>query len=57
MYTPEDYLTDAIESVSAWDLNDDEFDQAVNDQAYLMAGKIPDHYWDCSPEFPCTSHR
>ena len=57
MYTPEDYLTDAIESVSAWDLNDDEFDQAVNDQAYLMAGKIPSHYWDCSPEFPCTSHR
>ena len=57
MYRPEDYLTDAIESVSAWNLPDDEFDQAVNDQCHMMAGVTPDYYWDCPSEFPCTSHR
>lgn len=57
MYTPEEYLPEAIESVSAWNLSDDEFNQAVNDQACLMAGITPDHYYDRSPEFPCTSHR
>jgi len=57
MYTPEDYLSDAIESVSAWNLSDDEFYQAVNDQAYLMSGMTPDHYWDSPLQFPCSSHR
>ena len=54
---PQDYINEAIQSVSAWNLSDDEFDQAVNEQCYLMAGQFPDHYYDCSQEFPCVSHR
>ncbi len=34
----EDYLQDAFEIVSAWDLPDDELPVAVNAQARLMAG-------------------
>ena len=54
---PEDFIEDAIQAVSAFDLSDDEFDQAVNEQCYLMAGMFPDHYYECPQEFPCTSHR
>lgn len=32
------YLTDAIDQVSAWNLPDEEFAPAVNDLARLMAG-------------------
>ena len=38
----EDYIKDALEMVSAWDLPDEDFAQAVNDQARLMAGVDPD---------------
>jgi hypothetical protein len=38
MYTYENYLLEAIETVSAWDLDDDQFTEAVNAQARLMAG-------------------
>ncbi len=34
----EDYLHDAIELVDAWGLPEQEFAQAVNDQARLMCG-------------------
>jgi len=34
----EDYVQQAIEHVEAWDLPEDQFAQAVNDQARLMAG-------------------
>lgn len=34
----EDYLPIAIETVSAWDLPEDQFAEAVNAQAKLMAG-------------------
>jgi len=42
----QDYLTDALELVSAWDIPDEDFAQAVNDQAKLMAGMNPDELWD-----------
>ena len=38
----EDYIQEALELVSAWELEEPEFSQAVNDQAHLMAGTNPD---------------
>jgi hypothetical protein len=34
----EDYIADALNMVSAWDLPESEFTDAVNAQAQLMAG-------------------
>ena len=45
MYKLEDYIPDAIEMVSAWDIPDEEFAQTVNDQARLMAGVQPEEPW------------
>ena len=39
---PEDYILDALELVSAWDVPDDELVETVNAQARLMAGIHPD---------------
>ena len=47
----EDYIQDAFEIVSAWDLPDDELPDAVNAQARLMAGIPLDHM----PLAPCTN--
>jgi len=41
-----DYIVDALEIVSSWDLPDDELADAVNAQARLMAGCHPDDFWD-----------
>ena len=41
----EDYILDALETVSAWDIPDEDFAQTVNDQARLMAGVLPDGSW------------
>ena len=41
----EDYIPEAIEMVSAWDIPDEEFTDAVNAQARLMAGVLPDESW------------
>ena len=38
----EDYIFDALEIVSAWDVPDEDFAQAVNDQAKLMSGISPE---------------
>ena len=38
----EDYIPEAIEMVSAWVIPDEQFTDAVNDQAMLMAGILPD---------------
>ena len=35
----EDYIADALDMVSAWDLPESEFSDAVNAQAHLMAGQ------------------
>ena len=37
-----DYIPDAIETVMAWELPEEDFAQAVNDQAKLMAGMMID---------------
>ena len=57
---PIDHLEQAMATVLAsnQDLSDLEFDLAVQEQCFLLNGcTTPDHYWDCEPEFPCTSHR
>ena len=41
----EDYVTEAIQMVSAWDIADEDFAQTVNDQVKLMAGIHPDDPW------------
>ena len=41
----EDYIPEAIEMVSAWDIQPDEFADAVNAQARLMAGAHPEESW------------
>jgi hypothetical protein len=46
----ENYILDAVEIVSAWDLSDEGFAQAVNDQARLMAGVNPDELWETQVE-------
>ena len=38
----QEYILDALEIVSAWDVPDEDFADAVNDQAMLMAGANPD---------------
>jgi hypothetical protein len=43
MFDYEDYFPLAIETVSAWDLPEDEWADAVNAQAKLMAGITLDH--------------
>ena len=42
----ENYIMEALEIVGAWDLPDEDFAQAVNDQARLMAGINPDELWE-----------
>jgi len=41
-----DYILDALEMVSAWDLPDEDLADAVNAQARLMAGVHPDDLWE-----------
>ena len=46
MYTLEDYIPDAIEMVSAWDVPDEQLADAINAQAKLMSGITPDESWE-----------
>ena len=46
----EQYVIDALELVSTWDLPDEDFADAVNDQAMLMAGVNPDDVPERLPE-------
>ena len=41
----EDYISEALEIVSAWDIPEEDFAQTVNDQARLIAGIHPDETW------------
>jgi hypothetical protein len=41
---PEDYIAEALEVVSARDIPDEDFADAVNAQARLMAGVHPDDF-------------
>ena len=46
----QDYILDALEIVSAWDVPDEDFADAVNDQAMLMAGVNPDDITERLPD-------
>ena len=52
MQSIEAHLSDAIEMVSAWDVPDDDFADAVNAQAKLMAGVSADEPWCLDSETP-----
>ena len=41
-----DYILDALEMVSAWDLPEEDLADAVNAQARLMAGIHSDEFWE-----------
>ena len=41
-----DYILDALEMVSAWNIPDGDLADAVNAQARLMAGINPDDFWE-----------
>ena len=43
---PEDYIVEALELVSAWDIPEEDLADAVNAQARLMAGIHPDDLWE-----------
>jgi hypothetical protein len=45
MYTYENQLLDAVEAVSARDLPEEDFADAVNAQARLLCGVPSDGYW------------
>ena len=47
---PEDYIADALELVSGWDIPDEDFVDAVNAQARLMAGIPPDEFWEAQSD-------
>jgi hypothetical protein len=47
---PEDYIVEALDTVSAWDLPDEDLADAVNAQARLMAGIHPDDLWLDHPD-------
>ena len=51
--TPEDLLLEALEIVSGWYLDPEDWTQAVNDQARLMAGTYLD---DTCPDFPPSAY-
>jgi hypothetical protein len=46
----QDYILDAVEIVSAWDLPEEELADAINNQARLMAGLGPDESWEDHPD-------
>ena len=52
----EDYILDALEMVSAWDLPDEDLADAVNAQARLMAGIHPDEFWEGNANTALTDH-
>jgi len=43
--TIENYIIEAIERVSVWDLPEEDLADAINDQARLMACVNPDEFW------------
>ena len=47
----ENHILEAFEIVSTWDIPDEDFAQAVNDQAKLMAGFSPEEEaWEDQPD-------
>jgi hypothetical protein len=48
----EDYIADALNMVSAWDLPESNFAEAVNAQAHLMAGQGLEPSFDTASPSP-----
>ena len=46
----EHYISTAIDLFLAWNVPDEDFAHAVNDQARLMAGIDPDDLWEAHSE-------
>ncbi len=46
----DEYLLDAVATVSAWELDDDQIADAVNMQAKLMAGVPSDDCWSADSD-------
>ena len=53
----ESYLEDAMQLVDAWDLPEEDFIQAVNDQARLMSGLNLEPIADSLPDLPFAALR
>ena len=51
----EAYIQDAIDMVAAWEVPEEDFAQAVNDQARIMAGLDLDPAGDIPVTSPYTS--
>ena len=47
----ENYISTAIDLALAWNVPDEDFAQAVNDQARLMAGINPDELLEAYAEY------
>ena len=53
------YIPDAIDMVSPWNLSDEEFSEAVHQQAQLMSGiyeYFHDTTYDLSEQLPLNLH-
>ncbi len=46
----QDYILDAVELVSSWDVPDEDFARTVNDQAKLMSGIPPEEILEGTSE-------
>mgnify|MGYP001820663498 CR=1 FL=1 len=46
MYTLEDYIPEALDMVSTWDVPDEQLADAINAQAKLMSGITPEDSWE-----------
>jgi hypothetical protein len=46
----QNYLLDALETVMAWGLPDEDLSNALNDQARLIAGDDHEETWGCPSE-------
>ena len=51
----QDYIPEALEIVSAWEIQSQDFAQVVNDQAKIMAGLDPGLLADTSLDNPHSS--
>jgi hypothetical protein len=48
----DEYLLDAVATVSAWEVPEEDFADSVNAQARLMAGVTSDDYWGDDSDTP-----
>jgi hypothetical protein len=52
----DEYLLDAVATVSAWDVPEEDFADTVNAQARLMAGCSPDDVSQSTDDRSFTAH-